>query len=48
MEVLERVWSPEKESDDLEFVKDLRIILVAMSEVASIIGEYQWPEGVRN
>jgi len=48
MEVLERVWSPEKESDDLEFVKDLRIILVAMSEVASIIGEYQWPEGVRS
>jgi len=28
MEVLERVQSPEKESHDPEFIKDLRIILV--------------------
>ena len=36
MEVLEKVWSPEKESDDLEFAKDLRIILVKMLEVISM------------
>jgi len=36
------------ESDNLEFMKDLRIILEKMSGVVSMIGEYWWPEGVRS
>jgi len=36
------------ELDDPDFMKDLRIILAKMSEVALIIGEYQWPAGVRS
>ena len=47
MEVLEKVWIPEKELDDPEFMKDLRIMLLKMLEVVSIIGECRWPEGVR-
>ena len=45
MEVLEKVQSPEKELDDLEFVKDLRIVLVKMSELVLMIAECQWPVG---
>jgi len=37
-----------KELYDPELVKGLRVILATMLEVALIIREYQWPEGVRS